>query len=362
MSRRDEPNEAGETASQSVDAARTRSDGDTARLTSRDVAALSGVSQSTVSRVLRGYPHVSDKARDRVLRALEVTGYVPNAAARTMRTRSAGTIGVVVGRVTNPFYPQLLDALSVEIDEVDRQMALWISDHGGEYGALNAIRQGSVDGVIYTTVTADSTSLPAALRLRAPIVLLNRTLSTLPCDKVSSDNHKGGAGVAAYLLRHGHERLALVGAPMEISTGREREEGYRQALLEAGRPLSDDMFVRGEFSHATGHAAVTELLKGPRPPTGIFCVNDVIAFGALDAARAHRVSVPDDLWIVGYDDIEMAGWESFSLTTVRQPVREMAQLGVQLLLDRIEGRAQGEFVHERLPSELVIRASTGGKV
>jgi LacI family transcriptional regulator, galactose operon repressor len=332
-----------------------------AKLTSRDIATLSGVSQSTVSRVVRGYPHVSDAVRERVLRTMKATGYRPNAAARTMRTRLTGVIGVVVGRVTNPFYPELIDALSEEIGNADRQMNLWVSDHGGEPSALGAIRQGAVDGVIYTTVTASSSSLSEAIRQGAPIVLLNRTLAGLPCDKVSSDNHEGGATIARYMLRHGHERFGLIAGPVGISTGAEREEGYRRALLEAGHPLRDDMCARGEFTHASGHAGLLQLMQRTPAPTAVFCVNDVIAFGALDAARAQGIPVPEDLWIVGYDDIDMAAWEAFSLTTVRQPVGEMARLGVKMLVDRLEGRAPVPFRHERLPGELIVRNSTAGR-
>ncbi|MEA2494416.1 MAG: hypothetical protein QOJ29_2327, partial [Thermoleophilaceae bacterium] len=148
------------------------------RMTSRDIAALAGVSQATVSRVIRGRPNVTEATRQKVLRTLEDTGYVPNASARTLRTRSTGTIGVVVGRITNPFYPELLDALSHELDHQGYRMSLWVSDDdAGELAAFEAIQRQSVDGAIYTTVTAESKSLKLAVQQDTPVVLVNRTLA-----------------------------------------------------------------------------------------------------------------------------------------------------------------------------------------
>lgn len=329
-------------------------------LTSRDIAMLAGVSQTTVSRVLSGSPRVRDATRTRVLDALERTGYVPNNAARVMRTGSTGALGVVVARLTNPFYPQLLDALGDAVLTRGLSMSLWAADAGRELAALEAIRGGAVDGVLYTTATRNSLSLQAALRARAPVVLVNRTLTQVPCDMVSTDNRAGAALGARHLLDGGRHRIAVIGGPQETSTAREREAGCRAALADAGRPLDDGYCVRGEFSHAEGHAALLSLLDRPQPPDAVFCVNDVIALGALDAARSRGVRVPEDLWIVGFDDIEMASWEAFSLTTVRQPVAGMAATAVDYLLERIAGAAPAAFRHARLPAELVVRGSTSG--
>jgi LacI family transcriptional regulator len=134
--------------------------------------------------------------------------------------------------------------------------------------------------------------------------------------------------------------------------------GFRRALEAAGLPLSDDLYVHGDYSHSSGIVGLQKLFAGTSPPTAILCANDVIAFGALDAARRLGVSVPDDLWIVGFDGIDMAGWDAFSLTTVRQPIQEMAARGIECLIERIEGRAPSRFRNERLPVELIVRGST----
>jgi LacI family transcriptional regulator len=155
--------------------------------------------------------------------------------------------------------------------------------------------------------------------------------------------------------------MALIGGPLETSTAREREQGFRRALEDANSALPDELCVRREeFTHRAGRDMVLDLLDRNPPPTAVFCVNDVLAFGAIDGARSRGLRVPDDLWVVGFDDIGLASWESLSLTTVRQPIQDMADIGVQYLLERISGEAPAQFRHTRLPVELVIRGSTGG--
>jgi LacI family transcriptional regulator len=332
-------------------------------ITSRTIAELSGVSQTTVSRVLRDDPKVSEATRAKVLRVLEETSYVPNAWARAMRLRSTGVIGVVAGAVTNPFYPELVEALHTAISRSGRQMSLWVASEGsqreaGERAALAAVQDGALDGVIFTTVTAESVALRAALERQAPVVQKNRTLDGLPCDTVSTDNIAGGEAVARYFAAHGRHRPALISGPESVSTSHERESGFRRALGEAGIPVAGADVIRGDFTHSAGRAAMHTLMALPEPPDAIFCVNDVVAFGALDAAREASVRVPDDAWIIGFDDTEMASWAAFDLTTVRQPIAELAEVGLALLFERL-AQPSAPFAARRLPAAIVVRGSTG---
>jgi LacI family transcriptional regulator len=332
-------------------------------MTSRTIAELSGVSQTTVSRVLRDDPAVSEATREKVLRVLEETGYAPNAWARAMRLRSTGVVGVVAGAVTNPFYPELVEALNTTISRKGRHMSLWVASEesereAGERAALAAVQQGALDGVIFTTVTAESVALRAALERQAPVVLMNRTLEGLPCDTVSTDNVTGGRAVARYFARHGRRRPALITGPESVSTSRERESGFRDALQEARVAVAGAHIIRGDFTHAAGRAAMLTLLERAEPPDAVFCVNDVVAFGALDGAREAGVSVPDGVWIVGFDDTELASWAAFDLTTVRQPIQQLAEVGLELLLDRLADPA-APYASRRLPAEIVVRRSTG---
>lgn len=275
-------------------------------VTSRDVAEAAGVSQATVSRVLQNSDKVTPATRQRVLRAMELIGYAPNAPARAMKTRRTGSIGVVVASITNPFYPEVLEALSEQLARVGQRMILWKSEGPGDRTALDAIRQGLVDGVVFTTVTSKSAALYEALHRRAPVVLVNRGVVGLPCDQVTSDNIGGSRAVAEYLVRSGHRRIGFVAGPPLPSTAVERERGFREGLLARGVPLADELCRPGDFSHGSGHAAMRSLLALPDPPTAVFCANDLTAFGAIDGARSAGRLEPDDVWLIGYDDVRMA--------------------------------------------------------
>lgn len=329
--------------------------------TSRDVARLAGVSQATVSRVLHDSPKVRQETRQRVLDALARTGYTPNLNARAMRTRRTGTIGVVVSRITNPFYPEVIETLCEELAAVDQKMILWNSEGAGETSAIEAIRQGLVDGVIFTTATRQSRAVREALSWNGPVVLMNRVLEGVHCDQVMSDNETGGRLVAEYLTACGHRRIALLGGPSQASTAVGRERGFCTGLATAGWELPPELRLSGDFSHEYGHEAMRRLLELRHPPTAVFCVNDLTAFGALDAVRARGMRVPDDVWVVGYDDVRMASWEAFDLTTVRQPIPEMVRLAVKLMLDRFDNPSWEPQQH-RFPGHLIVRGSTANRV
>lgn len=313
-----------------------------------------------MSRVLQGSSKVRDATRERVLEAVVSTGYSPNILARAMKTRRTGTIGVVVARITNPFYPELLEALSAELEAAEQHMVLWTSEGAGDVSALQAIRAGIADGVVFTTVTAESKPLQEALKQQAPVVVLNRSVKGLPCDQVTSDNMAGSRAIADYLVAGGHRRLGYIGGPSRPSTSAERKRGFRKGLASAGIAWDETLCRYGDFSHADGRAAMRELLSLEDPPTAVFCVNDLTAFGALDGARSLGCRVPQDVWVSGYDDIAMSAWDAFDLTTVRQPIGEMAALAVRMMLERIAEPATPPR-HHRFPSELVVRGSTGGR-
>jgi LacI family transcriptional regulator len=330
-------------------------------VTSHDIARLARVSQATVSRVMREDPKVRPETRDRVLRVLAETRYEPNAAARAFRTARSGSVGVVVARLSYQLYPAMLEAIGAQLARLGQRMIVWDSEHGGDLPASRALRQGIVDGVILTAATQESEFIHEVAAPDAPVVLVNRTVEGYGADQVSSDNLTGGRRVAEYLVKTGRRAIALIGGIPRASTIRHREQGFREALAAAGIDLPPHYYQRSEtFSHASGVQAVTRLLELGTPPDAIFCVNDVLALGAMDGARARGVRVPEDLWIVGYDDIELASWGAYDLTTVRQPMEQMIAQAIDLLLARIADRAR-PIELQCLPNELVIRGSTARK-
>jgi LacI family transcriptional regulator len=326
-------------------------------VTSRDVATAAGVSQATVSRTFSGASGVSEQVRARVLSAAEQLGYEINFAARAMRTQRSGTIGVVVDRVTNPFYPEIIESLSRTLDDCDLRMILWDSQGAGEKGAIEAIGHKMVDGLIFTTATSTSSALTTALAAHAPLVLVNRIVEGVRCDQVDTDNFTMTSRMAQYFARAGRTRAGLITGSDEASTARDRHDGFLAGAAEHGVEVPAEFIVDGGFAHRGGYEALRHMFTLPNPPSAVYCSNDLSAFGAIDAARALKVGVPDDLWIAGYDDVDMASWEAFNLTTARQPIDDMVKVGVQLLLERIDNPKKSA-THQRFTSELMVRGST----
>jgi LacI family transcriptional regulator len=326
-------------------------------VTSHDVAAAAGVSQATVSRTLSGVGGVSEKTRARVLKASEKLGYELNHAARAMRTQRSGTIGVVVDRVTNPFYPEVIESLSRILGENDLRMILWESQGAGERGAIQAIGQRMVDGLIFTTATESSMPLAIALAAGAPMVLVNRIVEGVLCDQIDTDNASISGRIAAYFAKAGHVRAGLIGGSDDASTARDRGQGFLAGAKKNGLLVPDELVIGGGFSHMGGYEALHRMFEQANPPTAIFCGNDLSAFGALDAARSLKIRVPEDLWVTGYDDINMASWKAFDLTTARQPIDAMVTVAVQLLLERIDNPKK-QATHQRFSAEMMVRGST----
>lgn len=323
-----------------------------------DIARLAGVSQTTVSRVLRADPAVHPETRQRVLDVLTATNYRPNALARAMKTHQTGSIGVVVSRITYPLYPELLQLIGAELTQAGKQMVVWEASVSGEQAAYNAARQNLVDGIIFLTATPQTQSLYTAVRDQIPVVVVNRLVENCACDQVSSDNVGGAWQAAEYISQHGRRKVAIITCAPGPSTQRDREAGFRQGLAHHGLALQPGAVLSGiPLSYQGGLIAIRQLLQGDAPPDTVLCTNDLIALGAIDGARSYGVRVPQDLWVIGYDDIEQASWDAFDLTTVRQPLALMAHQGIQRLLARLSDRSLPHST-QLIKDTLVIRGST----
>jgi LacI family transcriptional regulator len=334
----------------------------TSRVTSRDIAREAGVSQSTVSRALRGDPRVAESTRQHIYEVARGRHYAPNLAARSLTTKRASTIAVVVTDIRNPFYPELVDVLHDEFQLGGYRMILLdeSSDPHTEAGLTPLLHGGAVDGVAFISAMVASQA-PTLLTGRGlPVVLLNREVLDVEADvdRVVSDNHSGGARAAEHLYDLGHRRIGFISGPSDTSTARLRTQGFCEALARLGCPLDGELRREGSYTHQGGYQWCMDLLELQRPPTAVFCGNDVIAFGALDAAKQRGVAVPDALSIVGYDDIEMSAWQTFALTTIRQPLPQMAKAAARLLVERIEAVERRPAERYVFPAGLVARATT----
>jgi LacI family transcriptional regulator len=328
-------------------------------VTSHDVARLAGVSQSTVSRALRDDPRVVAATRERVLAAAATLRYVPNALARNFVLRATRTIGMLVTDIGNPFYPNLIAPLHDELATLDYRMVLLTEPIEGDSDRtpLEPLVDRGIDGAVLTTSTIDSSVPRELLRRGIPIVLLTREVDGVAADAAVADNALGASLIAAEIFRVGHRRIGAVFGPANTSTGRDRERGFRAGLAAAGVALPDRAIRRGDYVVAAGYDAMQELMALEQPPTVVACFNDLVAIGALNAARMLGLRVPEDVSITGWDDLPIAAWEIIQLTTVRQSMVEMARTAARLLVDRIEGRAGVEPRRVLFEPELVLRAT-----
>jgi LacI family transcriptional regulator len=327
--------------------------------TSHDVAHRAGVSQSTVSRALSGDPNVSEVTRQRVVAAAKALSYSPDMVARSLITRRTNRVGVVISNITNPFYPLLVERLDRDLAELGYSMLLFKHEESIERELISHFVSRSVDGLIFTSAELDLPLAPELHASEVPVIFLNRYIADERFDRVVSDNVAGGRRAGELLAELGHQRIALVSGPPETSTARDRDEGFMAALAELGQPIAPELRMAGAYAHETGVRACQELMRLDEPPSAIFCGNDVIALGVWDAAVSSGVLIPAELSVLGFDDIEMASWDSIALTTIRQPLAEMAQASAAMLVERLEGTYAGEARKRLFPTELIFRRTIG---
>lgn len=326
-------------------------------VTGHDVARLAGVSQPTVSRALRGDKRVSDETRRAIQDAARALGYVPSAAGRSLSTRATRQIAIVAA-LDNPLYPYLVTPIHDELAEHDYRMVL-LAERSADAEWDPRLLDRAVDGVIFTT-TRLASMYPYELRKAGvPFVFLNRLNDTVPADSVIADNAGGAGELARLLIAQGFRRIGAVFGPGETSTGRDRERGFRAALEDAGRPLPASRVVHANWSYEQGYAAMQKLLRRKSgAPDAVFCSNDVLAAGAVNAAAALGRSVPGDVAVVGFDDLDIASWPLLQLTTVRTHQTAMARRAAAMLVERLTGVVgEGPQRSEVFPTELVLRRS-----
>lgn len=324
-------------------------------VTGHDVAAAAGVSQATVSRVLRGDKRVSPETRDRVLEACAGLNYSPNALARAMRSNSTGVVGLVVADIHNPFYCEAIEQFSAEVLRRDKSIVIWNAD--SDTAAIRAAEERFIDGLVFTAAVPSSELLETAISRGVPVVLFNRGLPSIGCSQVVSANSEGGERAASYFVEHGRRRLAIVHGPEEVSTTTDRSAGFLAAARSLGRDVAPGHRVQTGMQREDGVAAARRLLVSPDPPDAVFCTTDIVAAGFVDGAREVGVDVPDDVWVIGFDDIRVAAWHPYQLTTFAQPLGRMVRKAVSLLDQHIADRSV-EPQRVVFDAELIIRRST----
>ncbi|MCW2898274.1 MAG: LacI family transcriptional regulator [Streptosporangiaceae bacterium] len=332
------------------------------RASSKDIAREANVSQSTVSRVIHDSARISQATRERVLAAMDKLGYSPNAAARTLITGRSNFIGLVVSNITNPFYPEVIESIVGIAAQHGYNVLLCNTQEDRDLQAsyLDLLIEHQIDGAILTSTLIDGQEALAKVHMdQIPVVMVNRTAAGVSADAVRIDNFEAGRVVAAHLADLGHTELGFIGGLEVTSTNRARMKGFRQGLGERGIELRADRILHGQFTRDSGYRLATRLIAAPDRPTALFCADDIVAFGTIDAVMDAGLRVPEDVAIVGVDDVPAASLRQVGLTTVRQPAAEMGRRAFNLLLERIEGVTGAEPVEIVLRPQLIVRRTSG---
>lgn len=324
------------------------------KMTAADVARAVGTSTAAVSRAFRPGSPISAPLRERILETAHALGYLAP-PAQALASLATGTITLVAGDLENPFYPMVANLFSQAIHAQGRRMVLHaVPPRGDVDTVMSQVLDLRSDAAIVTSALMSSRLAQACRRQRMPVVLFNRVQPDAGMTAVTCDNYGGGRLVAERFLTTGRRRIAMIGGRSDTSTHLERARGFRDVLGAAGVPLVAS--VAGNYDYAASFAAAIELLAAPAPPDALFCVNDLMALAALDAARDLALAVPEDLSVIGFDDIPMAAWPSYRLTTVRQPVETMVAATLDLLA-RLGADPTGEGAIRVAPVTLIERGS-----
>lgn len=331
-----------------------------AKVTAHDVARLAGVSQSAVSRSFTAGASVAPDTRDKVHAAARTLGYRPNAIARSLITRRSRMIGLVMSYLENQFYPLVIERLSQALQRDGYHVLLFISETADADAVLTDILQYQVDGIVMASTTLSSALAHDCAEAGIPVVLFNRVaqmgaMGRYSTSSVTSQNREGGRLTGELLLRTGHRRIAWLAGLENASTSLEREAGLCEALAEAGQSLYARAVGRYDFAEA--QRAVLELFRDPaKRPDALFAANDHMAIAALEMLRGELgLKVPQDVSVVGFDNVPQAAWPSFDLTTVQQDVDRMVDATRTLLFEQIGGEVLARSV--TVPCVLVERGT-----
>ncbi|MER6827809.1 LacI family DNA-binding transcriptional regulator [Streptosporangium sp. NPDC000563] len=329
------------------------------RPTLEAVAARAGVSRSTVSRVVNGQTTVTADIRDLVMRAVNELGYVPNGAARNLVTQRTNSVALVVSESPNrvfsddPMFSTVIRSASLELEAVNKQVVLLLAGSPESHARVeHYIAGGHVDGVMLVS-SHGADPLPVALtRLRVPVVSYGRPAVPVEIPYVDNDNVEGAATAVRHLLERGRRRIATIAGPLDMIGGQDRLTGYREVLRDSDRR---SIIAVGDFTRESGAVAMRQLLADDPEIDAVFAANDLMAIGAMHALRQAGRRIPDEVAIVGYDDIEAARYTDPPLTTIHTPHAEQAAAMVRLLLSLLEGGPAESMI---VSTDLVVRASS----
>lgn len=304
----------------------------------KDVAEKAGVSITTVSHVVNETRYVSEDLKARVFDAMKELNYRPNLLARSLRSGRTRTIGLVIPDISNLFFAEISRKIEDKGFDYGYSVILCNTDENQDKEMLyvDVLMEKQVDGIIFISAGADNKEIFNLDNVDVPVVLADRDISSSHSDVVLVDNFKGGFDATNYLISLGHQRIGCITGPSKMTPSAQRVEGYKKALIEAGIQIDEKIIYSGDFGFKSGESAMCELLNNPDFPSAVFVCNDMMAIGAIRAIQETGRKIPENISLVGFDNIPFAETVYPSLTTIAQPILEMADTAVDLLIDRIK--------------------------
>ena len=335
------------------------------KLTISEIAQLAGVSKATVSRVLNGYPHISAEVRQQVQKVITETGFQPNNVARLLATDRSNMIGLVIPTgpqavlsvFTDPYFPTLTQGISQVANQNHLTLALFIfhSAQEGREKFKSILTTGLLDGLVITADRKDDYYISVLNEYEMPFVLIGRLKNMDNVTSIDTDNFGGGYMATKHLIDLGYRRIGTVSSKQNFS-GEARYDGYRRALEKHNIPFNERLVAFGDYSLDSGYNGTQQII--PEKPEAVFAASDTMALGAIRALREAGLYVPNDVAVVGYDDLPPAIQSDPQLTTIQQPIEETGRLAVETLIELIDNRSLPPR-HVILPNQLIVRASSG---
>jgi len=328
-------------------------------VTIKDIAKLANVSITTVSRVINNKTEgVSEETRNRILQLVKELGYQPNAIARGLVTKKTKTVGLIIPDISNPFFPDIARGEEDSAHIYGYNVFLCNTDDNLEKESeyINALKEKYVDGIIFT-----SSSIPKhehitdLIKSGIPVVIMDRRIDSEDIYGVFLDNYEGGYIATKYLIDLGHKRIGCITGPLYISNAIERLEGYKRALVDNEIEVDNRLIFEGDYKINSGIIGAEKLLE--HEVTAIFASNDLMAYGAYKAIRSYGYKIPDDISVVGFDDIQLSQILEPQLTTIRQPAYDMGLAAARMLIKLVEGKKLKKKIINFRP-QLIIRQST----
>jgi len=328
------------------------------KITIMDVAAQSGVSYGTVSRVINNDPHVKAETRARVLETMKTLGYTVNRQARSLAGGRSNVVGVLAPDLGTGYIGEIMRGIDTELGNCGYDLMLFTTHRTAakEASYVNDLAGGMVDGLLLILPRNPADYIGTLMSRQFPFVLIDHHGTGKECPAVGATNWQGGFQATEYLISSGHTHIGFITGTMDLNASIDRLDGFKAALRAHHIPFDSQLVFEGTYEQTDGYTGALYLLDLPSPPTAIFASNDVMAMGVMDAVRSRGLRIPEDISVIGFDDIPQAALVRPALTTVRQPLEQMGRVATQLLLDLLKDPTK-KINRIELPTELIVRNS-----